>query len=81
LLPLCFIAIGLFEATMDLKMDRIAVGARFKLSEIGRIRCPDLADKVGVVVAIGHRTTGITVLFDGAQRPTVLHRDYIKTNL
>lgn len=62
---------------MDLRIDWIAVGARFKLSELGTIRCPDLASKVGIVVDISSRTTGITVLFDGAKRPTVLHRDYI----
>ncbi|MGY0575874.1 hypothetical protein ACTGJ9_036555 [Bradyrhizobium sp. RDM12] len=62
---------------MDLRIDRIAVGARFKLSELGTIQCPDLAGKVGVVVDISSRTTGITVLFDGAKRATVLHRDYI----
>jgi hypothetical protein len=27
------------------------------------------------------RITGITVLFDGAQRPTVLHRDYISPKI
>ena len=58
-----------------MKMDKIAVGTRFKLSELGRIRCPDLADQVGVVVAVSARTSGITVLFDGARRRTVLHRD------
>lgn len=62
---------------MDLRIDRTAVGACFKLSELGTIRRPDLAGKVGVVVDISSRTTGITVLFDGAKRPTVLHRDYI----
>ncbi|MGY0576036.1 hypothetical protein ACTGJ9_037600 [Bradyrhizobium sp. RDM12] len=62
---------------MDLRIERIVVGARFKLSEVGKIRCPELANKVGIVVAISARTTGITVLFDGAERPTVLHRDYI----
>ena len=63
---------------MDLRTDRIAVGARFKLSELGRIRCPKLADMVGVVVGVSHRTTGTTVLFDGTERPTILHRDYIR---
>ncbi|WP_369723861.1 hypothetical protein AB8Z38_07355 [Bradyrhizobium sp. LLZ17] len=58
-------------------MDWMVVGARFKLSKFGITRCPDLARKVGVVVAVSARTTGITVLFDGANRPTVLHRDYI----
>lgn len=62
---------------MDLKTDRIAVGIRFKISKLGKIRCPELAGKVGVVVHVSPRTTGITVLFDGARRSTVLHRDYI----
>lgn len=66
---------------MDLKTDRIAVGIRFKISKLGTIRCPDLAGKVGVVVDVSPRITGITVLFDGAKRPTVLHRDYINSEI
>lgn len=66
---------------MDLKTDRIAVGIRFKFSKLGTTRCPELAGKVGVVVAVSPRTTGVTVLFDGAQRPTVLHRDYISPDI
>jgi hypothetical protein len=62
---------------MDLETNRIAVGIRFKMSDLGAVRCPDLADKVGIVVGVSHRTTGITVLFDGGKRPTYLHRDYI----
>ena len=62
---------------MDLKMDRLAVGLRFKMSKLGRKRCPDLADKVGTVLEVGHQNTGITVLFDGNKRATCLHRDYI----
>lgn len=66
---------------MDLKTDRIAVGIRFKLSKLGKIRCPELASKVGVVVDVSRRTTAVTVQFDGAQRPTVLHRDYISPEI
>ena len=62
---------------MDSKVDSIAVGRRFKMSRLGVVRCPNLADKFGIILAIGHRNTGITVLFDGEGRPTVLHRDYI----
>ena len=62
---------------MDSKADSIAVGRRFKMSKLGAFRCPSLADKFGIVVAIGRRNTGITVLFDGDGRPTVLHKDYI----
>jgi hypothetical protein len=62
---------------MDQKLDRIGIGARFKMSNLGTARCRELADQTGVVVAVSRRTTGITVLFDGARRPTVLHKDYI----
>ena len=62
---------------MNVRIDWMVVGAPFKLSKLGTTRCPDLAGKVGLVVAVSARTTGVTVLFDGAQRPTVLHRDYI----
>jgi hypothetical protein len=57
--------------------DRIVVGARFKMSEFGADRCPDLAGRTGVVVGVSPRTTGVTVLFDGAKRSTCLHRDFI----
>lgn len=59
------------------KTHRLAVGSRFKMSRLGNVRCSDLLHKTGTVVEISPRTTGITVLFDGAARPTVLHRDYI----
>jgi hypothetical protein len=59
------------------KLDRIAVGTRFKMSAFGAARCPELADRSGIVINVSPRTTGITVLFDGAHRPTCLHRDFI----
>ena len=59
------------------KIDRVAVGIRFKLSEAGAAQCPELADRGGIVVEVSCRTTGVTVLFDGARRPTCLHRDFI----
>lgn len=57
--------------------DRLVVGTRFKMSELGVRQFPDLAHKTGTIVGVGIRTTGITVLFDGATRPTVLDRNYI----
>lgn len=56
---------------------RFAIGTRFKISPLGAVRCPDLADRTGTVVEFSPRTSGVTVLFDGAARPTVLHCDYI----
>ena len=74
-----------FQSLIGQKMvqetDRIAVGTRFKMSNLGAARFPELAGKVGIVVELSHRTTGITVLFDSDRRPTVLHRDYITPNI
>ncbi len=58
-------------------IDRFAVGARFRMSEAGAARCPELAGRSGIVIDVSLRTTGITVLFDGTRRPTCLHRDFI----
>lgn len=58
-------------------VDRIVVGTRFKMNKFGAARCPELANRSGVVIDVSPRTTGITVLFDGARRPTCLHRDFI----
>ena len=64
---------------MDWETNRIAVGTRFKISKVGAVRCPNLADKIGIVVGLSRRTTGITVLFDGDRRPTCLHMGYISS--
>ncbi|MCP3466578.1 hypothetical protein [Bradyrhizobium sp. CCGUVB23] len=53
------------------------VGTRVKISQLGALQCPDLANKTGTVVEVSLRTTGITVLFDGGARPTCLHQDYL----
>lgn len=64
---------------MDWEANRIAVGTRFRISKLGAVRCPKLADKIGIVVGLSRRTTGITVLFDGDRRPTCLHMGYISS--
>lgn len=64
---------------MNREADRIAVGTRFKISELGAVRCPNLADKIGTVVGLSRQNTGITVLFDGDARPTCLYRGYISS--
>jgi hypothetical protein len=62
---------------MGQETDGIVVGTRFKMSELGAERCPELAGQTGIVVDVSPRTTGVTVQFDGAKRPTCLHRDFI----
>jgi len=57
--------------------DKLVVGSRFKMSELGIVRFPDFAHKTGTIVETSVRTSGVTVLFDGAAKPTVLDRSYI----
>ncbi|RXG85078.1 hypothetical protein EAS61_36985 [Bradyrhizobium zhanjiangense] len=59
------------------KTGKLAVGTRFKMSELGIIQFPELANKTGRVIEISILTADIAVLFDGAARPTVLDRSYI----
>jgi hypothetical protein len=37
---------------MNRETGGIAVGTRFKISELGAVRCPNLADKIGIVVGL-----------------------------
>ena len=64
---------------MNRETDKIAVGTRFKISKLGAVRCPSLADKFGIVISLSRHNTGVTVLFDGDRRPTCLHRGYISS--
>jgi hypothetical protein len=62
---------------VDDEVDIMRVGVRFKMSELGAIRCPKLADKIGTIVGKSGRNTAIAVLFDGNKTATYLHKDYI----
>lgn len=62
---------------MIAKQSRIAIGTRFKMSALGALRCPRLAEKVGTIVGMSRYNTGVTVLFDGKKTATCLHKDYI----
>lgn len=59
------------------QITRLIVGTRFKMSELGTARFPVFAGRTGIVVEVSDSNTGVTVLFDGANRPTCLHRDFI----
>ena len=58
----------------DSQTSRIAIGTRFKMSALGAVRCPRLAEKI---VGMSRYNTGVTVLFDGNKTATCLHKDYI----
>src|SRR4051812_35638626 len=58
--------------------NRIPIGTRIKLSELGAIRCPRLSGKLGIVVGWSPYRSSLRVLFDGNKTPTALHPDYLE---
>jgi hypothetical protein len=57
---------------------------RFKMSPLGAIRCPRLANRKGVIVGRGqatHHVNAVRVIFDGSKSPTTLHRTYVELDL
>jgi hypothetical protein len=57
----------------------IAIGPRVKMSGLGAVRCPRLADRTGIVVGSGGRySASLRVLFDGNKSAVTLHRDYVE---
>ncbi|WP_439373138.1 hypothetical protein [Bradyrhizobium sp. DASA03120] len=65
------------EASPDSRKIAILAGTRFKMSGLGALQYPDLAHKSGTVILVRLRSTGVTVLFDDARTPTVLHQIFI----
>lgn len=57
--------------------DEMPIGTRVTMSELGSVRCPRLAGKIGTVVGRGIYRNSITVLFDGNRTTSSLHRDYL----
>jgi hypothetical protein len=66
----------LIPATDD--TDELAVGHRFKLSELGRERCPRIAHKVGTVIRFVNNSKVVIVHFDGNKLKTSINRDYLE---
>ena len=56
----------------------ISKGSRVRMSKLGAVRCPRIADKHGIVVGGGYYNTVIRVLFDNSRSPVSLHRDYLE---
>lgn len=51
---------------------------RVRMSALGRARCPNLAERKGVVVGLGRYRSTVRVMFDGFKSPTSLHNTYIE---
>ena len=56
----------------------IVIGARFRMSALGAVRNPRLAEKEGIVVGSSRLNSSVRVLFNGRRTPMSLHRDYIE---
>ncbi|MGW1420353.1 hypothetical protein ACWAT4_09585 [Bradyrhizobium manausense] len=65
------------DHTKARKNGSVTAGIRFKINELGALQCPPLANKTGVVIEVSTRSTGVTVLLDGATRPTCIFQGYI----
>jgi len=59
----------------------LSVGSRVKLSPLGAVRCPRIAERQGVVVGVGRYSDSLRVLLDGSKLPVSLHRDYLEQEL
>ena len=51
---------------------------RVRMSALGAERCPNLADREGVVVGAGRYRSTVRVMFDGFKSPTSLHATYVE---
>jgi hypothetical protein len=58
--------------------DELRVGHRFRLSELGMVRCPRIAHKIGTVVGLIEYSKVVVVRFDGNKLRTSINRDYIE---
>src|SRR5882672_4985393 len=73
------ISVRYTNSSSDLRaMSPLAIGSRFKISALGAVRSPRLADKEGIIVGGGRHNSSIRVLFDGSKSRISLHRDYIE---
>ena len=61
---------------MDLT--ELTVGARCEFSDLGRLRNPRLADRVGTVVSVMKSSTKVLVLIDGNKNAVTFHRSYLQ---
>lgn len=56
----------------------LEVGARCRLTELGKLRSPKLASKVGSVSKKARAKNQVHLLFDGNKTPITLHRTYVE---
>jgi hypothetical protein len=65
------------------EIDKFIVGTRFKMSKLALLDAPSSLILPASLVEVSHSNTGVTVLFDGAKRPTactgIYHPDFAVT--
>jgi hypothetical protein len=55
-----------------------SIGDRVRISALGALRCPRLANKAGTIIGGSVYTNSISIRFDGNRSSSTLHRDYIE---
>ena len=62
---------------MDIGDTELEVGARVRLSVLGKARCPKMKTDTGVIVG-GPIGRGVRILFDGSKTPITMHKSYVE---
>ena len=58
-----------------------SIGDRVRISALGALRCPRLANKAGTVIGRSIYTNSISIRLDGNRCSTTLHRDYLEATV
>jgi len=56
----------------------LLIGGRVRISALGALRCPRLADKTGTIVGGSIYNCSVSVLIDGNKTSSTFHRDYLE---
>ena len=57
---------------------RFSLGDRVRLSALGAVRCPRLADKIGTVVGRSVYVNSVVVILDGTRSRRTIHSAYLE---
>jgi hypothetical protein len=58
--------------------EKFKVGARIRLSAMGRARSRRITVQTGVIIGTPHRTDALRILMDGKKQPITLHISYVE---
>jgi hypothetical protein len=73
---------SIYFETVDSEMKHdLLIGDRVRVSALGALRCPRLANKTGTIVGGSIYTCSVSVQIDGNKTSSTFHRDYLEAML